>query len=85
MKEKLIQIADDIYFSEKIRGVVIRGEETVLPKTPYKFLRCLVEAKGHVVTTDHIIRDVWGYAEESNLDLDEERALIKDTLKRLRK
>ena len=79
-KIKLVRISKDILFSEEVHGIIINGKKEELPPVLYKFLECLIESRGRIVSSDKLIACVWGNDYKGYND----RQYIKDTLKRLR-
>ena len=79
-----IQIAEIVFFSEDLHGVVIRDENVILSDYRYEFLASLVRAKGRVVSSEIIAENIRGSEYEDTLP-EQDNEMIKQTLKGLRK
>ena len=61
----------------------VKGEQVALSSKEFEFLKCLLSAKGRVLTRDQLLERVWGYDEALQIDtrtVDQHIARLREKL-----
>jgi two-component system, OmpR family, alkaline phosphatase synthesis response regulator PhoP len=81
--EKMVFRAGELEIDLERYILSVKGKSIKLSSKEFEFMKCLVLAKGKVLTRDQLLEKVWGYDDSMNIDtrtVDQHIARLRDKL-----